>query len=156
MRKLFTAAAFSLAVTAPASADLIVRVRAEAPAPVTLDTTNMMHNGSEVAVIQDFNGGVGKTQIEYSKPRTGLSATSGTLLFTGTYDSKRNWYKGHAFVFKKGCDPIAYGVTGTQTGAGIVLVGAAPRRDRNSCEIIGYATPRDKGWSLVFEAPEVD
>jgi hypothetical protein len=156
MRNLVTAAAFTLALTAPASADLIVRVRAEAPPPVTLDTTNMMHNGSEVAVTQDFNGAVGKTQIAYSKPRAGLSAMPGTLLFSGTYDSKRNWYRGNAFVFKKGCDPIAYAVTGTQTGAGIALVGPAPRRDPTSCEIVGYTTPRDKGWTLFFEAPEVD
>jgi hypothetical protein len=156
MRNLVTAAAFTIALTAPASADLIVGVRAEAPAPVTPDTTNMMHNGSEVAVTQDFNGAVGKTQIAYSKPRAGLSATPGTLLFTGTYDSKRNWYQGYAFVFKKGCDPIAYGVTGTQTGAGIALVGPAPRRATNSCEIEGYASPRDKSWTLFFEAPEVD
>jgi hypothetical protein len=173
MRKLFTGAALALALTAPASAGLSISVRVEAPevpfpvrnvapAPGSAfdnveDTTEMLHNGSVVAVKQLFNGGTGRTEITYVKSRAGISATPGTLLFSGKYDSKRNWYSGVAYTFKKGCQPSQYPVTGTQTGPGIELVGPAPiRNNPNSCDVTGYATPRDKGWYLPFEVQEVD
>ena len=172
MRKLFITAALVLAFAAPASAGLSIDVRLkvpEVPVPVrnvapdpgsafdnVENTTEMMHNGSVVAVTQLFNEGTGRTEITYVKPHAGISATPGTLLFSGTYNSKRNWYSGVAYVFKKGCQPAPYPVTGTQTGPGIVLVGPAPIRATNSCDVIRYVTPRDEGWWLAFEVQEVD
>jgi hypothetical protein len=170
MRKLFATAALVMALTVPASAGLSISVRIEAPevsvpvrnaAPGSAfdnaeNTTEMLHNGSLVAVKQLFNGGSGRTEITYVKPHAGLTATPGTLLFSGTYNSKRNWYSGVAYVFKKGCEPAPYPVTGTQTGPGIVLVGPAPIRASNSCDVTGYVTPRNKSWWLAFEVQEVD
>jgi hypothetical protein len=59
----------------------------------------MMHNSSGMAMTQSFNGSIAHVEIRYDKPHAGLSATPGTLLFTGTYDGKRNWYSGVAYVF---------------------------------------------------------
>lgn len=163
MHKLFTAAALALSFASPASADLLLKVRAEAPAVGTLDATYMMHNGSGMAMTQTFNGSVAHVEISYDKPRAGISATPGTLLFTGQYDGKRNWYSGVAYVFKKGCEPAPYPVTGTQSGPGIVLFGEPPLRDPNSCAIIGFfpmtrdSMDHDKRVRLVFEfEPEGD
>jgi hypothetical protein len=163
MCKLFTVAALALAFASPASADLLLKVRAEAPAVVTLDATYMMHNGSGMAVTQSFNGSIAHVEIRYDKPHAGLSATPGTLLFAGTYDGKRNWYSGVAYVFKKGCPPEPYPVTGIQGGPGIVLLGSPPIRDQNSCAIVGYvpetrdSMDHDKRVRLVFEfEPEGD
>ena len=123
----------------------------------------MMHNGSGMAVTQSFNGSIAHVEIRYDKPHAGLSATPGTLLFTGTYDGKRNWYSGVAYVFKKGCPPEPYPVIGIQGGPGIVLLGSPPIRDQNSCAIVGYvpetrdSMDHDKRVRLVFEfEPEGD
>jgi hypothetical protein len=173
MRKLFTTAALALVVASPAAASLsnnirvaqaevAVRVSApvpdeKAPAVVTLDATYVMHNGSGMAMTQSFNGSIAHVEIRYDKPRVGISATPGTILFTGTYDGKRNWYSGVAYVFKKGCPPEPYPVTGIQGGPGIVLLGSPPIRDQNSCVIVGYvpetrdSMDHDKRVRLVFE-----
>jgi hypothetical protein len=163
MRKLFAAAVLTLSFVSPASADLLLNVRAEAPTVSTLDTTYMMHNGSGVVMTQTFNGSIAHVDISYDKPRAGISATPGKLLFTGQYDGKRNWYNGVAYVFKKGCDAAPYPVTGTQSGPGIVLLGEPPLRDPNSCAIIGFvpmtrsSMDHDRRVRLVFEfEPEGD
>jgi hypothetical protein len=92
------------------------------------------HNGSIMTLTRSNDGVVA---IQYHNPRAELSVTPGTVLFRGQTD-KTGRLTGVAYTFKPGCDPAAYPVRGEKAGGVVVLTGAAPKRDRRSCAIIGY------------------
>lgn len=97
------------------------------------------HNGS--AVVIDPNAGT----IVYRDPKKSISGMvkSGALLFEATrpwdpYDDDAV-IKGTAYVFKRGCDPVPYKVSGRQKGwHTLILKGAAPIRQKDGCNVVGY------------------
>lgn len=128
--------------------DVVLRDRTKsgpATQPIRVDTAD--HNRSEM-LISDWKDG--SVEIAYNRPRSGLPVAQGTVLFRGTRAGDR--YSGTAYTFKAGCQPSPYAVTGTRNRRqeSIVLSGAAPRRDPNSCETIGLATQSGHA-KLVFD-----
>ncbi len=113
-----------------------------------LDGSLWNHNGSTVLVDE------ARGRIVYDEPKAAIAGTvrSGTLLFEGRFNGKR--ISGTAYVFKKGCEPAAYPVSGMMEdnpkgfGSRIVLTGPAPKRDKASCAIIGSTGAHSR---LVFE-----
>jgi hypothetical protein len=99
------------------------------------------HNGSTMSV---STGPQDALAIAYAKPRKGLSARSGDLLFEGQL-VEGTWadgaLEGQAFTFKRGCKPAPYEVTGRIADEGpqwvITLSGAAPVR--KGCKVVGYS-----------------
>lgn len=97
------------------------------------------HNGSAMVV----NPAAGS--IVYRDPKKSIAGTikPGTLLFRANapwdpYDDKVV-VKGIAYVFKKGCKPAPYEVSGRQEGwHTLLLKGAAPVRAKNGCNVVGY------------------
>lgn len=114
-----------------------------APGASAQELAPMLHNGSLMLITQN----VEKVEIRYERPRAGLPVASGTMLFTGVRDPKGS-YSGTAYTFKKNCDPAPFTVTGSVSDRGIILVGLAPRRNPNSCDVIGAAIVPSR---LVFE-----
>lgn len=129
-----------LVVTLPA---LLLAATATTASAAGQDGSLWSHNGSTVLV--DETSG----RIVYDEPR---NAIAGTVLFEGRFSGKR--VSGTAYVFKKGCEPAPYPVSGVIAdnprgfGSRIVLSGPAPRRDRASCAIIGTTGAHSR---LVFE-----
>jgi hypothetical protein len=107
-----------------------------------------MHNGSTM-LLDEKNG-----RITYEEPKASIAGTvrKGAVLFEGRFEGKR--VSGTAYVFKRGCAPAPYPVDGRMEkdprgfGERLVLSGPAPRRDRNSCAIIGTTSTHSR---LVFE-----
>lgn len=123
------------------------------PVPGLADTTGpgwstWSHNNSTM-LINERTG-----QIVYEQPKASLSGTveRGTVLFQGHFEGKN--VAGFAYVFKKGCMPAPYAVSGRVEsnprgfGSRIVLSGAGPRRNKNSCMVLGTGVAHSK---LVFE-----
>jgi len=118
------------------------------PANATADSgwSTWQHNGSYMLV----NEKVGR--IIYEEPKALIAGTikKGDVLFEGTFSGKT--VSGTAFVFKKGCAPAPYAVSGRMEshsgGSRIVLSGPAPKRDKNSCAIVGTTSTHSR---LVFE-----
>lgn len=107
------------------------------------------HNGSLVSyhVVGD------EAYIDYVDPRPGLSAAhigAGTVLFDGRI-SRDGLLRGTAYTFAPRCMPAAYAVTGQVMDGQILLRGAAPRRARGGCEVVGYA-PASNHSVLFFRA----
>lgn len=136
MRNLVTLSALAIATTA---------------SPVIaagMDGSFWDHNGSSVVLEQSAG------RIVYDEPKASIAGTvrRGTVLFEGRFAGRR--VSGTAYVFKKGCEPAPYPVSGVMEdnprgfGSRIVLAGPAPRRDRNSCAIIGTTGVHSR---LVFE-----
>lgn len=136
MRNLVTLSALAIATTA---------------SPVLaagMDGSLWDHNGSAMVLEQSAG------RIVYDEPKAAIAGTvrRGTVLFEGRFAGKR--ISGTAYVFKKGCEPAPYPVSGVIEdnprgfGARIVLTGPAPRRDRASCAIIGTTGAHSR---LVFE-----
>ena len=91
--------------------------------------------------------------IAYGEPKRSIAAAvkPGDILFKGRIGARE--ISGTAYVFKAGCAPAPYLVNGTGfhgEGDRIVLSGAAPARDRNSCDV-GPASATGKNGRLVFE-----
>ncbi|MFB4375965.1 hypothetical protein RAC92_20585 [Agrobacterium sp. CR_3] len=97
------------------------------------------HNGSAVIVSPS------KGTIIYRDPKMSIAGTvkPGALLFKANapwnpYDDN-TVIRGTAYVFKEGCDPAQYSVSGHQQGwHTLVLKGAAPVREKNGCKIVDY------------------
>lgn len=115
------------------------------------------HNGSQMRLKA---AGEIRT-ITYERPRSaiaGQGVEAGTVLFEGTItDGWVGEYSGTAYVFSARCGKLAYEVTGElqNDGTQIALSGKAPRRDRSTCEVLGY---RDDNLIFEFvrsEEPEV-
>lgn len=87
----------------------------------------------------------GEGTIMYRDPKRSIAGTvrPGTLLFQAVapwdpYDDSAI-VRGTAYVFKKGCAPAPYEVSGRQEGwHTLVLKGAAPVREKKGCRVIGY------------------
>lgn len=94
------------------------------------------HNGSlmELDVHADI------VTIRYADPKPSLrrlGVRPGTVLFQGRYSGRG--LAGTAYVFRAGCAPAGYSVSGPAVGGGgIILSGAAPVRPRGSCQVTGY------------------
>ncbi len=121
-----------------------------APPPATSDEdadlpvsgTVWRHNGSTIALTS-----TGSTRtFSYLRPASGVPARPGDVVFTGTRTGQR--YRGTAYLFSNQCGRIGYPVAGdvSPDQPQVVLYGQAPRRDRVSCEVIGYSPDR-----LVFD-----
>jgi hypothetical protein len=115
------------------------------------------HNGSRMVV--DFDKGT----IRYAKPKASLAGTvlPKTVLFEGTFTSESSIddkasVKGTAFIFKKGCDPAPYPVTGFFDGAAISLSGVAPIRAKNSCAIVGTSSKSPHSHLTFYPIGEGD
>lgn len=127
---------------------LVLAATASTASAAGQDASLWSHNGSTVLV--DETSG----RIVYDEPKASIAGTvrPGTVLFEGRFSGTR--ISGTAYVFKKGCAPAPYPVSGMIAdnprgfGAMIVLSGPAPRRDRASCAIIGTTGAHSR---LVFE-----
>lgn len=91
------------------------------------------HNGS---IVELRRSRIGIIEIRYREPRAALKLEPGTVLFRGAEHNGR--ISGEAFVFKAGCQPASYGVTGARENGLLFLEGAAPRRG-NGCSIVAQS-----------------
>ncbi|KQT57540.1 MULTISPECIES: hypothetical protein [unclassified Aureimonas] len=94
------------------------------------------HNGSQMRIDRD------RGVIAYDDPKSSISGTvrSGQVLFRGKLPWRSMKASGTAFTFKKGCAPAPYKVTGYWTeNQDLVLTGAAPKRAKEGCEVVGYS-----------------
>lgn len=119
--------------------------RTFAPRPDGYQGASYLHNGSQVLV--DERAGI----IRYEVPKVSLRgvASKGTVLFRGRFAAS-GAVSGTAYVFKVGCEPASYAVSGRSTGSTIVLKGQAPRRDPHSCAVTG-PTASDAHTVLRFD-----
>jgi len=100
------------------------------------------HNGSQMLLQSDGD----QRTISYLFPRPGIPAQPGDILFRGRNNG--NFYQGTAYVFRRGCQPAPYQVSGdVSSRSRFVLRGASPRR--SGCRIIGY-TNNAGNSRLVF------
>lgn len=93
------------------------------------------HNGSIMTLTRLAANSVA---IQYEVPRSKLPIAHGAVVFRGQSDGKGH-VSGTAYTFKPGCEPAPYKVQGEWAAGVLTLTGAAPRRDRQSCKIVGYA-----------------
>ncbi|MCD2175362.1 hypothetical protein [Rhizobium sp. C4] len=129
-----------------------ISVKSDAPTGVRFQAPEFQHNGSFVTV--DHRIG----EIRYTRPKKSIRGTikSGMLLFKGKpwdqYDQNGR-ISGTAYMFKQGCAPAPYAVSGgfAPDWSRIVLHGAAPIRKKGSCDVEGYST-ESANATLVFEA----
>jgi len=75
------------------------------------------------------------------KASIAMAVQKGTILFYGEFKNApgleaRGTVSGTAFVFKRGCEPAPYLVSSTYNAHSIMLKGVAPRRAKDSCEIL--------------------
>ena len=85
------------------------------------------HNGSLVELSHFPSGAV---EIRYRQSKPSLKVEVGTLLLRG--QERAGQITGSAFLFKAGCKPAEYSVTGRRTDGVLVLEGNAPRREPGS------------------------
>lgn len=102
------------------------------------------HNGSQMRIEQHGRD----VTISYEEPRRGiakLGVASGDTLFFGKV-SPNGSLTGEAFVFRRGCEPESYTVTGRWDPDGgqqnLTLRGAAPVRARGGCDIVDYSNSK--------------
>ena len=99
------------------------------------------HNNSRMEVVIDgpSGGGVSPMNIYYRVPRPGMrqeGVEAGTLLFNGRVTWRTGLIEGQARIFKAGCAPLTYSVTGTFVrGSSFELIGAAPSHRPGSCGV---------------------
>lgn len=112
------------------------------------DVQRYRHNGSTVELIWTYDGDeTEKLVIKYLKPRKGLPARSGDVLFVGYFHF--DFFDGEAYVFSSKCGKLGYRVYGNFTGGGnILLKGDAPVRNSN-CKVIRYEN--NANATLFFE-----
>jgi hypothetical protein len=114
--------------------------------PASAGNSLWSHNGSTVM----WQSAGQQRIVTYYNPRPGLPVSSGTVLFEGTRQG--NSMFGTAYVFRNGCAPAPYEVSGRidpDNQTLVVLYGAAPIRARGGCRVIRYS--RNSGNSrLVF------
>lgn len=102
------------------------------------------HNESLVELSHSPSGVV---EIRYRQPKPSLKVDAGTLLFHG--QERAGQLTGSAFLFKVGCEPAEYRVTGRRTDGVLALEGDAPRRDPQSCAVMA-ASKAPKLSRLLF------
>lgn len=97
------------------------------------------HNGSKMRVIIDEDS----FEIIYVRPKSSLrkhGVRNGTVLFSGHIDGKK--VEGDAHVFRRGCDPESYWVTGRYQlrNRSFTLRGDAPKRISGGCEVVDFTS----------------
>lgn len=108
------------------------------------DGISYNHNGSSMLVDERLG------EIRYDIPKKAIAGTvkKGTVLFRGTFrdiesDPAKGYVRGvvegTAYVFKKGCEPAPYAVSGTYDSTTITMSGRAPKRDPRSCAILALS-----------------
>ena len=102
------------------------------------------HNGSLVELNRSTQGVI---EIRYREPRASLAIEPGTLLFHGSEHDGQ--VKGEAFVFKTGCPPAGYQVSGRRLDGVLSLEGEAPRRG-TGCSLLGLSKSSKHSY-LAFE-----
>lgn len=96
------------------------------------------HGGSEVAIDHD------RGLIVYVRPKPSLQGVirPGQVLYRGTIPANGGSASGTAFVFRKGCLPAGYSVSGAFSHDAdrptLLLTGHAPRRAKSGCEIVAH------------------
>lgn len=125
-------------------------------APIHVDDMSgheFMHNGSLMSV--DSERGL----IIYKEPKPSIAdvVRPGDVLVEAEegwdmYDINEK-IVGTAFVFKKGCQPVGYRVSGGVGGSWhtVELYGEAPVRKKGSCDVVGM-TKKGSNANLVFES----
>lgn len=106
------------------------------PGPTNQDSNNVWsHNGSILRLYAKGN----QRAFYYERPRAGLAAAPGDLLFDGQRNGDS--FFGTARLFSSRCGVTAYDVAG-RVGAdriSVTMTGTAPIRN-DACEIISYRT----------------
>ncbi|MBO0904620.1 ATP-dependent Clp protease proteolytic subunit [Jiella sonneratiae] len=124
------------------------------PFVVESQTTNWNHNGSKMELrVEKLDTGQTDVTISYSQPRESLlkyGIEPKQLLFKGQL--VEGSLSGRAFVFRRGCDPIPYGVTGRfdPSQSAFRLTGAAPDQTGDRCQPEGK-TFDSSAAALVFD-----
>jgi hypothetical protein len=110
-------------------------------APALADDYHWNHNGSYVDIDPL---GPGQITVRYYSPKQSIRAAGvrpGTLLFSGKEGRNYN-VSGTAYVFRAGCAPTPYRVSGSFDKTGyykeLDLYGPAPILGKGSCTVIGY------------------
>lgn len=103
------------------------------------DEFTAWHNGSRMTVVIDGS----YVEIRYDRPKSGLrkhGVRSGTVLFTGELRGRN--MEGEAKVFRQGCAPEQYWVSGRYSSAmrRFALRGEAPRRESGGCDVVDYTS----------------
>jgi hypothetical protein len=116
------------------------------PAPGSQGWT---HNGSGMKLIANGK----QRRFQYDIPRAALKSVGvkrGDTVFSGSRNG--NEYSGTAYIFKKGCDPQGYPVSGPVSNdeRTITLTGQRPHIG-NGCSVDRYSDD-----TLVFELPSDD
>ena len=112
-------------------------------------STIYAHNGSSM----ELRTRRGIIEITYLFPRadlTGTGADSGVVLFEGVSGAS-TYVEGIAYIFSRNCGEIPYRVSGgfVMSTDLLVLDGASPRVDYQTCRVLGYEWGT-KNSRLVF------
>ena len=128
--------------------------------------SSMLAHAESCTITADHNGSLmelrvnnGQAQIVYARPKASIArvgVTPGTVLFSGVQSGGN--YSGQARVFRSGCAPALYNVSGSirvvgEVGRRLTLTGAAPVR--NGCTVTGY-TMNSGNARLDFDLYIVD
>jgi len=117
------------------------------PASAYYTESRANHNGSTMVVSNND----GNILIEYERPKSSMrkqGVSNGTMLFEGTINGNR--LNGVARVFRRGCTPAEYNVTGRwNVGTGqLSLRGSAPIRVRGGCRVVRYSNSSSNAYLL--------
>jgi len=117
------------------------------PASAYYTESRANHNGSTMVVSNND----GNITIEYERPKSSMrrqGVRNGTMLFEGTISGNR--LNGVARVFRRGCAPAEYNVTGRwNVGTGqLSLQGSAPMRVRGGCRVVRYSNSSSNAYLL--------
>jgi len=104
------------------------------------DEFTAWHNGSKMRVTLEEDTFV----IVYVRPKRSIrkhGVRNGTVLFSG-HISGNGKVEGEAHVFRSGCDPEPYWVSGRykESRRSFTLRGEAPKRRSGACEIVDYTS----------------
>ena len=109
-----------------------------------------MHNGSLMNI--EVSGG--DMIIRYLVPRRGMQeqgVMGDEVLFSGKIIAGIAY--GTAYIFKGGCPPAPYRVSGRFDEGGLILKGKAPFFQRGTCHIAGYRSSGENN-TLIFTPTE--
>ncbi|MEO1747439.1 MAG: hypothetical protein AAFR27_02265, partial [Pseudomonadota bacterium] len=148
------------------SRELIMSIIKTLFATLLVVATSMVAHAESFTIAADHNGSLmevrvnnGQAQIVYARPKASIArvgVTPGTVLFSGVQSGGS--YSGQARVFRSGCAPALYNVSGSirivgEVGRRLTLTGAAPVR--NGCTVTGY-TMNSGNARLDFDLYIVD
>lgn len=110
-----------------------------AAAQAETDEFTAWHNGSKMVVSIDGS----YVEIRYERPKSSLrkhGVRSGTILFSGELRGRS--MEGEAKVFRRGCEPEAYWVSGRYRSgmSRFTLRGEAPKRESGGCDVVDYTS----------------